>query len=751
MTHRPGSLRFVRATALALSGLALAACFGSDGGLDESGSPRSSSSGGSGSGSGGGSPSVMATRYDAANQCLAIVTASGGKYVQRAAAGSYLATATTAASALPVYFKPSALGRYLLSLPDGKLLAVSGGGVAEADSASDSSDWILDVDSAGRYVLSSALDGRALAIDAASGRLSLGAEPTPLNLQPLSAGCKPYPEITTNVDDPTFSGVLPDGRVLGFADAHVHISATEFLGGAHAGAPFHRFGVAAALADCKDRHGQDGRLDLVGNLYAGTPDATHDTQGWPTFASWPAPHSLTHEAMYYKWVERAWKAGLRIMVNELVENEVLCTLNSTAKVKPQSCNEMDTVYAQARMMRDLQDYVDAQEGGPGKGWFRIVTSPAEARQVIAQGKLAVVLGVEVSHVLNCNVKYLPGGGEQPGCSEASIDDELKRLHDAGVRQLFPVHEFDNALGGNGIFEGLVLNVGNFADTGKFWTTYDCPDDDYYYGAGALMQTVGAPGGPGLFDGGDPLSTQLRALLGGTLPVYKSTKRQCNARKMTPLGQYAITRMMDRGMIIDLDHLELAMKSQVIDMAKARRLGDKAYPLTSTHGGHGGITRSQARDIFALGGLIYDYKGNGKGYASEMKKAKAVYDSAGPGKQALFAFGYGADTNGMGAQADARPAGSQPVTYPFKLFSGSDWDASLFSITSPMTFQQQVSGERRYNTDKDGMAHYGLIADWVEEVRIEGRKEALSALYQSAEVYLRMWEQALKVGPGTKSN
>jgi hypothetical protein len=40
-----------------------------------------------------------------------------------------------------------------------------------------------------------------------------------------------------------------------------------------------------------------------------------------------------------------------------------------------------------------------------------------------------------------------------------------------------------------------------------------------------------------------------------------------------------------------------------------------------------------------------------------------------------------------------------------------------------------------------MSHYGLVADFVEEVRLEGGKEALDALYNSAEAYVQMWERA----------
>ena len=43
---------------------------------------------------------------------------------------------------------------------------------------------------------------------------------------------------------------------------------------------------------------------------------------------------------------------------------------------------------------------------------------------------------------------------------------------------------------------------------------------------------------------------------------------------------------------------------------------------------------------------------------------------------------------------------------------------------------------------EGMAQYGLVADFVEEVRIEGGEPALTALYNSAEAYLQMWERTL---------
>lgn len=692
-------------------------------------------------------PRPATNRFAPANQCHQLAFADGR---QLGEAGGRL-LAGSAASAMPLFFKPTELGRYLLALPDGSLLSFANGVVASQATPSATADWVLaeSASQPGFFELKNDA-GQALAV-AGDGGLALSATGTPFQL-PLAADasqCGAFPEIATQSIGSPFAGTLPDGRVLGFADAHVHVSATDFLGGAQFGSPFHRFGVTEALHDCARDHGPNGRLDLVGNFFAGTPQATHDTQGWPTFGSWPARNSLTHEGMYYKWVERAWRSGLRVMVNELVENEVLCTLNSTAKLRPQDCNEMNSVYRQAEFMKQMQDYIDAQEGGPGEGWFRIVRSPAEARQVIAQGKLAVILGIEVSHVLNCNLKRLPGGIEQPGCDRASIDAEIEKLWNAGIRQLFPVHEFDNALGGNGIFNGDVLNVGNFIDTNQFWSTYDCPDTDYYFGAGAFMVTAGVPGMFGIFDDANPLSGPLRDLLNGTLglPAYKADKKQCNTRRISELGKYAINRMMDRGIIIDVDHMELAMKGEVIDMALARKTNaGEPYPVTSTHGAQGGLTQVDAEKLFKTGGIIYDYKSNGQGYTGAVNKAREAHAKSGTSK--FFAVGFGADTNGLGSQAGPRGSDREPIRYPFTLFQGPEWDPTLFAGATPITFDRQRSGERIFDIDKEGQAHYGLIADFVEEVRIEGGRDALNALYLSAERYLQMWEQALRVGPAT---
>lgn len=157
------------------------------------------------------------------------------------------------------------------------------------------------------------------------------------------------------------------------------------------------------------------------------------------------------------------------MVNDLVENRALCEMYP---LKANPCNEMVSARLQATAMGELQDYIDAQFGGPGKGFPRIVRSPEQARRVINDGKLAMVLGIEVSEVLDCRLH-----GSAPKCTKAQIDECLTELHDLGVQSAFLAHKFDNALAGttfdSGI-TGVLVNIGNGYATGRWWTAGSCP-------------------------------------------------------------------------------------------------------------------------------------------------------------------------------------------------------------------------------------------------------------------------------------
>ena len=90
-------------------------------------------------------------------------------------------------------------------------------------------------------------------------------------------------------------------------------------------------------------------------------------------------------------------------------------------------------------------------------------------------------------------------------------------------------------------------------------------------------------------------------------------------------------------------------------------------------------------------------------------------------------------NGFASQGGPREGGN--VSYPFRSFDGLQVD-------------RQRSGQRVYDINVDGVAHYGLFPDWVEDLRLLAGQDVVDDLGRGAEAYLQMWERAVGV-PATR--
>ena len=187
------------------------------------------------------------------------------------------------------------------------------------------------------------------------------------------SGCADYPEAELDATGTPSRGSTSYGSVGGLLEGHMHWMTYQFLGGRfHCGRPWDAYGIPYALPDCSSIEGPQGLAAPIQNfLNYDNPLQPHDTAGYPTLASWK-PTNLTYEGTYWKWVQRAWMAGLRMMVMSPNENRILCLLQTN---RDTNCDEMDTVRRSLQAIHQLQDYVDAQSGGPGRGFFQIVTDP----------------------------------------------------------------------------------------------------------------------------------------------------------------------------------------------------------------------------------------------------------------------------------------------------------------------------------------------------------------------------------------
>jgi hypothetical protein len=370
-------------------------------------------------------------RYALAGGCYTIEVPGVG-FVARD--GGDLALTADAGQAEPFHFQATRLGEYLIATNEGPetrwedawwdvrgyvsadapvpgLPTLAGTPLAGAVTvAAEPGEWqiVASGDDPERkeegqtYLLSLPATGQALTVDGGGLALSYS-DPTDLAFHHVAdgSGCATWPEIDTNTSGrPDRASDNPAAPVQGFFEAHVHGLAYEFLGGKlRCGQPWHPYGVEHALGNCLENgHYFNNILEVVvAGRSPADPVTSYDPVGWPTFSYWPQSNTLTHEQFYWKWLERSYHGGLRLLVNLLVENTALCEVYP---LKRNSCNEMDSVRLQAQRVFELQDYIDAQSGGPGEGWFRVVTSPAQARAAINAGRLAVVLGIEVSEVLD---------------------------------------------------------------------------------------------------------------------------------------------------------------------------------------------------------------------------------------------------------------------------------------------------------------------------------------------------------------
>ncbi|MDX6225359.1 MAG: hypothetical protein QOE64_1735 [Frankiales bacterium] len=612
--------------------------------------------------------------------------------------------------------------------------AAAGNAVIAATQPSAAAEWYVEHPAGGGFILANPVDdgdpadpgplnppiAGLLTNDAGALSITPGQriQPSTRFSFVLTTGCTSYPEIGAQVDGPPYTAPSEVAEAKGYIDAHLHGMAFEFLGGkARCGRPWHPYGPAYALVDCPD-HAAGGRGAILEDVVSGhTPGQGHDNVGWPTFGYWPNYDSLTHEQTYYAWLERAWRGGLRMYTNLLVENNVLCQIYP---YKQHSCNEMDSVRLQAATIRQMIRYIDAQYGGPGKGWLQIVTDPFQARRVINAGRLAVVLGIEVSVPFDCR-----DNNGTPGCTAAQLDQRLDEVYKLGVRQMELTNKFDNALTGvtgDGGTTGVLVNAANRYNTGHFWKYDTCPkggdpartDNRQYNFDDDVAQGDSHADRDSIFGG-------VLSVFGGMgiAPTYNNGP-QCNAMGLSELGKHAIVGLMKHGMIFDPDHMSALAREQAMN-----------YVLST---GYSGVVSSHSwsdtptyHAVLKAGGVVTPHASGD--VLGEWRDEKAHADP-----RFYYGVGYGSDVNGFSHQPG--PIAGVTVTYPITGLGG-------------VQINKQVSGVRTYDVNRDGVDHYGLYADWIQALVQKAGAEgpALRTDFErGAEAFLQMWERAIGV-PG----
>jgi len=354
----------------------------------------------------------------------------------------------------------------------------------------------------------------------------------------------------------------PRKMLWGFADLHAHPMSNLAFGGKYLhGAPdvgslmpvnfeckkgLRAPNIQVALADCDATHGGVNIVnnqcgDYIRNFMIGQIESGNDAQskhgkavgGANTmFKEWPAWNDISHQTMWVDWIRRTHANGLRVMVALAVNNQT-----TAAGVSGPGDGPIDDKGSADLQIDEIRSFV-----GRHNDFMKLAKSPEELRSIVGEGKLAVIIGVEVDNIGNFNTLLKSG----QTVTENMVVIEIQRLYNKDVRYIFPIHVTDNPFGGAAVYTDQFA-IPNVREYGKCFQL-DCalPTDniDYHYKNPVdFFKEVGLVAKLGM-NSSDMDCLAQNPCSAGNL----------NAKGLTPLGRFAIREMMKRGMMIDIDHM-----------------------------------------------------------------------------------------------------------------------------------------------------------------------------------------------------
>jgi hypothetical protein len=399
-------------------------------------------------------------------------------------------------------------------------------------------------------------------------------------------------------------------------------------------------------------------------------------------------------------------------------------------------------------------------------------------------------GVELDHIGNLGVALDPLIPIQPPSPpDADIRAEIDRLYNKGVRYIFPLHLVDNPFGGAAAYESL-FDVSSLRESGH---PYDlvCAQPDQHPEDKDIRDSNN--GGFTYDNSGLNLESWLAQIGKTGFAVVAISAPKCppgvghkNSLALTQSGQVAMKEMMRLGMLIDIDHMSQATADGALTLAK-----QFSYPVNSGHNSVRCIApgtcteRSMRADQYQTIGLLHGMAGvGGAGLAAPqwMDLYNSVIQAmeAGamsfpiPGKPGSFqhapiAAGFGTDTNGLafgmaprgpilgpGYQAyqtcvkkciPPLPAGGggkpPPPTNYYACVNACGNPPFINPVQYSATFPASTDGNKTWDYNKDGVAHYGMLWDFIEDVRtLPGGADIVdNSLMHGADYFWRTWQIA----------
>lgn len=476
----------------------------------------------------------------------------------------------------------------------------------------------------------------------------------------------------------------------------------------------------------------------------------HHHPGYPAFQYWPHQTSKLHQQMWYEWIRRAHEGGLRVMVALSVNNQLLAdAINGDSPKSDKASSDLQ--------ITEIKSFV-----GRHNDFMEISYSSDDLRRIVGAGKLAVILGMEIDDFGGFLSHPVFALNPSQTIKQQLVKIEIKRVYDQGVRYLFPIHLTNNVFGGTALYN-VLFNFANKHNTGSYMNIQHSSDSSIKYninfagdatalvmaGLRTQLDIVGEMVAPCINDfsclpGGKvrccspALGIMKNAMaLDGKWTTYQTIlPGHINAQGLTSLGEFALQEMMKLGMIIDLDHMGMKSMNDALELAENFRGG---YPVNLGHNGlrhntaaHPGTERNvdaatilrvaKLKGIFGLGTADV----TPDEFIKEYRKVMNIIE----GQTSLYgALAVGTDANGL-----------EPLP---KASSGLS-SASFYSNG----FTKLKTGERTWDYTKEGVAHYGLMNEFMRDVKTRTNGlQVYDHLWNSAEHFARMWEKCESLADG----
>jgi microsomal dipeptidase-like Zn-dependent dipeptidase len=402
----------------------------------------------------------------------------------------------------------------------------------------------------------------------------------------------------------------------GWADLHAH-PASHLSFGADAGGNNGIFwgkpglGLASSnpVADlpacAPDKHGgfdADVVRHKTHQTVIGTIDNitgyTHGPNGAPDFLSWPNARSLTHQQMHVSMLKRAYDGGQRLMIASVTDNEFLSSLwskigyNAAGNQVPLHDPNFN-IQSARRQLAFIKSLVAANST-----WMEIALSAAEARRIVTDNKMAIILSAEMDSLLPAQI--------------------LELVQNDGVRHVIPIHLINNTMGGTAVYTDAFNTANAFVNSTRQSNSWNNLGNDAFFrvrydtrltGRLSRPQTLVAEGS-NLVQGGAiwprPVDDATWASLGYDRDLSEGGHR--NVEGLTTAGMTLLHELALRGVLIDIAHMSEESADDALRFATAND-----YPVMDSHTGmrahdetganERALKWSQAALIAKLGGVI----------------------------------------------------------------------------------------------------------------------------------------------------